>query len=169
MLLLKLRQVGEVAPAVQLGDDVALHSYRLQRIAEGRLVLAESEGGPLYGPDETGTGKRTQETEHLSRLIDVVNQRFGTEFTEADQLFFDSVEEHLARGGRLDEAARANTLQDFGIKARQVLQEAFVDRHQGNGSIVERFFSDETFKAAVEDWFVARLYERLRSTTDTSP
>lgn len=162
LLLTKLPKVGEATPPIRLGDDVALHSYRLQCIADGPLNLAADGGGALYGPSETGTGRPKQETEHLSKLIEVVNDRFGTEFTEADQLFFDSVEEHLAQEGALEEAAKANTKADFGIKARQVLQEAFVDRHQSNGSIVERFFSDESFKAAVEEWFVARLYERLR-------
>jgi len=169
LLLTKLPKVGEATPPIRLGDDVALHSYRLQRIADGPLNLAAEGGGPLYGPSETGTGRPNPETEHLSKLIEVVNDRFGTEFTEADQLFFDSVEEHLAQEGALEEAAKANTKADFGIKARQVLQEAFVDRHQSNGSIVERFFSDETFKAAVEEWFVARLYERLRGSDSTNP
>ena len=40
----------------------------------------------------------------MSKLIEVVNDRFGTEFNEADQLFFDAVEEHLVGEGELDQA-----------------------------------------------------------------
>ena len=162
MLLTKLPRAGEAEPQVVLGDDVALYYYRLQQTGDGALLMAADGGQVLYGPAETGTGKPKLETERLSKLIEVVNDRFGTEFNEADQLFFDAVEEHLVGEGELDQAARANTREDFGIKAKRVLEEAFVDRHSSNGSIVERFFSDDAFKQTVEEWFVGRLYERLR-------
>ena len=35
--------------------------------------------------------KEHHELIELSRLIDIVNQRFGTEFKPADQLFFDQI------------------------------------------------------------------------------
>ncbi len=168
-LLTKLPRRGEDTPPIALGDDVALAYYRLQRMAEGQLPLAVGEGRPLYGPSETGTGQPKEETEHLSRLIEVVNERFGTEFTEADQLFFDGVEAHLVEDGHLDEAARANTRDDFALVARKALEEAFVDRHAGNGDIVERFFGDEAFKRVVEEWFVGRLYRRLRDAPSSAP
>jgi len=162
MLQTKLPRLGDTEPQVVLGEDVALYYYRLQNKGEGPLLLASGGGRPLDGPQETGTGTPNRDKERLSKLIEVVNDRFGTEFTDADQLFFDAVEEHLVGEQGLGEAARANTREDFGIKARQVVEDAFVDRHSSNGDIVERFFSDPEFKATVEAFLVGRLYDRLR-------
>ena len=161
LLLKKLPSQGESIPPVELDDDVALHAYQLRQLAAGDLLLVADSGGPLGGPTETGTATVNHDQEHLSTLIELVNTRFGTEFTDADQLFFDAVEQHLSNERDLAEAADVNTKADFGIKARQVLKDAFVDRHQSNGDIVERFFADTDFQHAVEEWFVGRLYDRL--------
>jgi hypothetical protein len=37
----------------------------------------------------------------LSRLIDIINQRFGGELNEADQLFFDQIAEAATRSDRV--------------------------------------------------------------------
>ena len=44
-------------------------------------------------PTDVGTGMVEESAEYLSKIIDVLNDRFGTNFTEADQLFFDQVKE----------------------------------------------------------------------------
>jgi type I restriction enzyme, R subunit len=44
----------------------------------------------------------------LSRLIDVVNERFGTDFTAADQLFFDQIIEAALADESLRQAAKVN-------------------------------------------------------------
>jgi hypothetical protein len=49
------------------------------------------EGGSIKGPTDVGT-RRGEKTEvPLSQIIDILNERFGTSFTQADQLFFDQV------------------------------------------------------------------------------
>ena len=70
-------------------DDVRLKYYRLQKISEGSIDLNEGEAQALDGPSETGTGLVREERVKLSQLIVLINERFGTEFTYADQLFFD--------------------------------------------------------------------------------
>ena len=40
----------------------------------------------------------------LSRLIDIVNQRFGTEFKPADQLFFDRIREEAVADTQIQQA-----------------------------------------------------------------
>jgi type I restriction enzyme R subunit len=39
-----------------------------------------------------GTGQEDQKIK-LSEVIDILNERFGTNFIQADQLFFDQIQE----------------------------------------------------------------------------
>lgn len=78
-----------------------------QKISEGKIDLEQGEAEPLKGPTEVGTGGFSEEQEvYLSSLIDQLNERFGTEFTQADQLFFDQVAEAAAADETLQRAAR---------------------------------------------------------------
>ncbi len=49
----------------------------------------------------------------LSELVDKLNDRFGTDFTQADQLFFDQVAEEAVENETLRTAAKVNTLDNF--------------------------------------------------------
>lgn len=76
---------GEV---VRVGDDVSLQYYRLERVFSGAITLKEGEAQYVKSPTEVGTGKAQDEKLPLSEIIQVLNERFGTEFTEEDRLFF---------------------------------------------------------------------------------
>ncbi len=45
---------------------------------------------------------------HLSEIINVLNDRFGTEFTEEDRLFFEQIKERAAKNEQIIKTARAN-------------------------------------------------------------
>ncbi len=93
----------------ELEDEVSLKYYRLQKVSEGAIDLGVGEAQPLYGPTEVGSGKADDDEVELSTLIGKLNERFGTEFTPADQLFFDQIAESAVENDTLREAARANT------------------------------------------------------------
>ena len=111
-LLTKLPR-PDSGPAYQFDEDVALKYYRLQKISEGAIELQSGVGGELKGPADVGTGRPGDEEVELSALIELLNDRFGTEFKPADQLFLDSVREDALADEDLREAAAANTLDNF--------------------------------------------------------
>ena len=76
-------------PAYRFDDEVRLEYYRLQKISEGSISLGDGEARPLDGPTEVGSGLVRPQPVPLSQLIDIMNERFGTDFNQADQLFFD--------------------------------------------------------------------------------
>jgi hypothetical protein len=86
-------------PGYQFDEEIELDYYRLQKISEGSISLNEGYAKPLDGPREVGSGMVREEHVSLSRLIDIINQRFGGELNEADQLFFDQIAE-AASGGQ---------------------------------------------------------------------
>ena len=111
-LLSKLLPQGD-GQAFVLDDEVTLRFFRLQQMEEGSIDLSEGETDPLKGPTDVGTARYKDEEVALSSLIDRLNERFGTDFTEADQLFFDQIRASAENDRNIAEAARANSFSDF--------------------------------------------------------
>ena len=91
-LITKLPKRG-TGPMYQFDDEVALKYYRLEKISDGSIELVKDAGGEVSGPLEVGTGVIHGEKIELSKLIDILNERFGTDFKPGDQLFFESIKE----------------------------------------------------------------------------
>ena len=71
---------------LQLDGDVAIEYYRLDKLSEGAIVLRVAEPGVVYGASEVGTKKAKEDEAQLSEIIEVLNERFGTEFNQAEQI-----------------------------------------------------------------------------------
>ena len=157
------RQTG---PTYDFDDEVRLDYYRLQKISEGSISLAGTEARPLDGPVEVGTGTVREERVPLSRLIDVVNDRFGTEFTDADQLFFDQLVEEAMRDDGLKRAAEVNPADKFELVFKNLLEALFIERIDQNQEIFARFMNDELFQKLVTSGLSNETYQRLREAQD---
>ena len=144
----------------ELGEDVALKYYRLQKMMEGGIVLKGGEQKIVYGPQEVGTGSVDEEVS-LSSLIVILNERFGTDFTVADQLFFDQVRETAVANEELQEAAKANTLENFAYVFDKMLERLFVDRMDGNEEIFTRLMNDDSFRAIASKYLVKEVYDSI--------
>ena len=158
MLLRKLREEQGSEP-VDLGDDVALKYFRLQKVGDGQLKLAADVGGVVHGPTETGTAKTNEEKEKLSRLIDLVNERFGTDFDAQDLL--DGVADQLIADSDLGRAARVNDRKNFEFVGRPAFDEALVDRHSKHRDFIDRIFSDEDILRFIRAKVLDDVYRRL--------
>jgi type I restriction enzyme R subunit len=114
-----LRHLGAKLPrrktgtAYQFDDEVQLEYYRLQKISEGSISLRDGAAQRLDGPTEIGSGMARPQAMALSQLIDVVNERFGTDFNQADQLFFDQIVEAAMADDGLRQAAAVNPSDKF--------------------------------------------------------
>ena len=153
-------------PQYSFDDDVRLEYYRLQKISEGSISLREGNADRLDGPIEVGSGAVYEESVPLSRLIDVVNERFGTDFSEADQLFFDQIVEAAMSDEGLREAAKANPEEKFALMFNRVLESLFVERMDQNEDIFARFMGDESFQKTVASWLVGEVYKKFQSQTN---
>lgn len=158
--LLKKLPRRETTSAYELGEDVALKYYRLQKIAGGAIKLNTGETPLVYGPMEVGTGKVDEEIK-LSTLIGKLNDRFGTEFTVADQLFFDQIKETAIANIELQEVARANSIENFSYVFDKILEKLFVERMDGNEEIFVRLMNDKEFRTIAFKHLVSEVYESI--------
>jgi type I restriction enzyme R subunit len=146
---------------LRVDDEVELKFYRLQKISEGAIDLKTGEAEPIYGPTDVGTGQADEEVQ-LSALVNNLNERFGTEFTLADQLFFDQVRESAVANEQLRQAAMINTKENFGLVFLKLMDNLFVDRMDGNEDIFVRVMNDESFKQIVADSLARTVYQQIR-------
>lgn len=149
-------------PAYRFDEDVRLEYYRLQKISEGSISLQEGYAPRLDGPTEVGTGMVCEEAVRLSRLIDIVNERFGTDFNTADQLFFDQIIEAALTDDALRQAAAVNPGDKFELVFKNLLETLFVERMEQNEEIFVRFMNDGNFQQAVTSWLASEAYQRFR-------
>ncbi|MFP4498337.1 MAG: UvrB domain 3-containing protein, partial [Vulcanimicrobiota bacterium] len=90
-LLIRKLPRRDLSGKLKLDDEVALEYYRLQKINEGAITL-EIDGESSLDPlKEAGQSKSKEELSPLSEIIQVLNERFGTDFTDADKLFFEQI------------------------------------------------------------------------------
>ena len=123
----------------------------------------EGEDGEMVSIYGEGRGKQTEDIpEPLSQIIDELNERFGLNLNERDQLFFDQIEGDWLADPALTAQARNNSVENF----RLVFDQSFVDtvarRVMDNEDIAKRFFDDEEFKQVLIDWYAEKVYRRAR-------
>jgi type I restriction enzyme R subunit len=152
----------DTSTGYELGEDVALKYYRLQKMQEGKIDLSGGEPKVIYGPTEVGTGSADEEVS-LSTLIELLNERFGTNFTVADQLFFDQVKETAVANEELQEAAKVNTLENFAYVFDKMLERLFVERMDGNEEIFIRLMNDDEFRSLASKYLVKAVYNSITS------
>ena len=166
-LLLKLPPPGD-GQAFVLDDEVALRFFRLQQMTEGSIDLSDGEADPLKGPTDVGTAHIKDEAVTLSSLIDRLNERFGTNFTDADQLFFDQIRASAENNENIAEAARANSLRDFASYLDRMLDELFIARMEGNEEIFSRVMTDTEFRSAAHEHLAREIFRRVREKQDAA-
>jgi type I restriction enzyme, R subunit len=141
--------------------EIQLEYYRLQKISEGSINLKEGYGSALDGPKSVGSGRVKESAVSLSQLVDIINDRFGTDFNQADQLFFDQLIETALGSAELKQAAKANSKDNFDLLFKQVLQHLFVERVDQNEAIFAQYMNDSTFQSVVANWLSTEVYQRL--------
>lgn len=154
-----------MGPQYDFEDEVALKFYRLQKISEGSIVLTPGEAGVVTGPTAVGTGKSTETEVELSRLIDLINERFATDFKPADELFFNQIREEAVADEKLREAAHANTMENFRFVFEKALEGLFIDRMEQNEDLFARYMNEPDFQKIVAEHLLRQVYSQIRDET----
>ena len=159
--LLPHLRVGSDSATVHLGDDVELEYYRLQRVSSGAIGIAEETGVYVTSPEAVGTGDPEEDTARLSEIIERLNDRFGTDFTDEDRLFFEQVKERAVRDEDVRRMALANTYDKFALGFRPQLSKLMVERMGENDAIVTRFLDDAEFQQTASEVLAREVYEAV--------
>lgn len=158
-LLTKLPR-SQDGPPIKIDDEVQLEYYRLEKISEGAIDLKVGEAPALYGPREVGTGQADEDVQ-LSTLVEKLNERFSTEFTLADQLFFDQVRETAVANEHLRQSAKVNTMENFEPVFKKQLETLFIERMENNEEIFMRLMNDNDFREMAAQCLMRVVYQQI--------
>ncbi len=158
--LLKKLPRSSKSPPINLSGDIDFRFYRLEKISQKQIDLNEGQGEGLKGATAVGTRQPDKDVP-LSQLIDILNERFGTNFTATDQLFIEQVAETAIANESIKQAAKVNTKENFAPVLDKHLENLFTERMDGNEAIFMEVMNNEDFKAIVFENLLSSIYEKL--------
>ncbi len=145
----------------QLNDEVALEYYRLQQIEDGSINLVKGEEGELSSTSEAGIRKPKEEFAPISEIINVLNDKLGTDFNSADQLFFDMIEEEMVLDDTLVKQAQSNTKENFKYGFDDKFMDVVIERMEQNEELFAKLMDDEKMAGIVKEMLLDKVYKRL--------
>ena len=146
---------------VDLGTDIELTHLRHEKQFEGSVSLTADTGEvqTIY----SGTGPRAEpEPETLSTIIERFNERYGTDWTDADRLFPDAIAEDLVNDERIQLEAGANDLDAFKVGFDATYLAAIAARLDRNDKIAGQLIDDDELRAALVAEYLPAIYARAR-------
>jgi type I restriction enzyme, R subunit len=160
-LSLYLRDTDTVE-RLDLGTEVELTHLRRQMTFSGDLSLTAEVGEVRTFFGEGKGGRQELEMERLSNIVALLNDRFGTQLTEVDRLFFDQIEEDCMADELLSDQARNNTIENFSVVFEKKFLQTVISRADTNEEILKKVLDDDEFRAALGEFYLRRIYGRLR-------
>jgi len=92
-----------------------------------------------------------------------LNERFGLNLGQRDQLLFDQFEETWVANPDIAAQARNNTLDNFRLVFDRTSLRTIVGRMDENEAIFKRILDDPEFQATLMDLYATRVYRRSRA------
>jgi type I restriction enzyme R subunit len=154
---------------VDIDDSVVLTHLRTEIASQNEdLSLDQGTEEPLTPAINihSSTGRMT-DSELLSRLIEALNDRFGTNLTEVDRVWFEQQQIHHANNPELKEVAMANDYDNFAMFFEPKIETDLIERHEANEDLFKAFFNQPDFKKMMTDALSRSLYDFFN--TSSSP
>ena len=159
---LQARLPGIDLESIDIGSEVALTHLRTEQLESGSASLTEGDG--TIEAIFNATGKRQEpENETLSSIIQALNEKFGTNLNERDQLLFDQFEETWMADPEVAAQARNNEFGNFRLVFDRMFLGTVVGRMDENEEIFKRVLDDDEFQQELMDLYAMRVYRRLRA------
>lgn len=148
---------------VYLADDVALEYYRNQKVFEGSIVLEKS-GEYDLEPQQHGAGSATEDQKvRLSSVLEKLNERFGTNFTETDYLAREQVKEDMLNSEDIRQKALNNTKENFKFAFEKSFMDFVIDRMSSNQEFFMKILENEEFKNFIMEDMMNEVYGEVNS------
>jgi type I restriction enzyme R subunit len=160
-LLTKLPK-ADYTERLKLDNEVALEYYRLEKIAEGDLVLQIQGKHELDPVTEAGISRDKDEKDRLSNIIALLNEKYNFDFTDQDRLYFEQIEQALYENDELKIRAKNNPIENFKYAFDEIFIQTLIDRMDANQEIFDKIMVNSEFKEDVMNWLTKKIYQRFK-------
>ena len=157
-LAMQLPKGGE--NKVDVDDKVFLEYYRLEKDFEGGITLESTPEG--FRPITGEAGRKEKKRDPLTVIIDKINEKYGTNFTEMDKVLL-QMENDYAAQDKWNSYAKNNDRNTFMLLFEKDFPNMAAARYEQNEDFFVKMFSDPDMMRQVMETVGTVLYERLRS------
>jgi len=157
-LLLRKLPVTKHRLPVEIQQQIDMDSYRVQKTGSSSIKLTRgaAELEPIKAKGADGTAP--DDLESLSKIIQELNERFGTAFSEEDKVFIEQLEAKLANNEALEKAVRVNTPDNARLTFDHVVNDKMQEMIDTNFKFYKQVTDDPEFSRMFFEW----LFERYR-------
>ena len=153
--------IGEIDIPENPQENIVLTHLRNQKIAEHHIDLSDGESLSVTSPTEVGTKKMEDKKVPLSVLIQTLNERFGTDFTDADRLFFEQILEKAQQHEEVVRKAKTNPYDKFELGIKEIIKDIMMQRIKENDDIVSRYLDDDEFQKIALTLLASEMYGNI--------
>ena len=145
----------------EIQEQIDMESYRVQRTSSGKIELARGVG-ELEPMRTKGSSFSQDEVEALSAIIEELNERFGTDFTEEDKVFIKQLEERLAKDNSLVNSVHVNTRENARLTFDIVVNEQLQKMIDSNFKFYREVTDKPDFSKMFLDWLFDRYLKSMQ-------
>ena len=145
---------------------VDLSHLRIVPTGAADVSLGTGSGEQLL-PGFTSDGRGPQsvpEMALLDQVIAAINERLGGTLTDADKVWVQQSFEYAAEDPHIQQAASANSEENFGYVFDKAFEGLVLDRHDANADLIGRVFKDTETTAFFTSMARRIVYEMVRDT-----
>lgn len=150
---------GTGAEKINVDDKVFLEYYRLEKAFEGSIELEPAEAG--YVPISGEAGHKESKKDPLTVIIDKINDKYGTSFTEMDKVLV-QMENDYASQDKWQSYAQNNDRKTFMLLFKKDFPNVAAKRYEMNEDFFVKMFSDPEMMTMVMETVGGVLYEKLK-------
>ena len=144
---------------VNIDDKVILEYYKLQKSFEGAIKLENSEAG-VVGIKGGIIGKEKKK-DPLSIIIENVNAKFGTAFTEADKILMQICND-MVNNKKLNSFGKNNNIETFKFMYNEQFDDMVLDRSEQNNIFFDKLASDRDFRDSIMNSLLPIIFDRIK-------
>lgn len=154
-------------PVFDLTGKVSLEYAKLKETFKGAIEL-EKEGVEVVPGKGSKSGKKSNKTDTLKRIVEKVNEKYQDDFSEADKVALDSVFKMLMGDPvvkkKLAEYAKTNDAKMFinSIFPKE-FERVLVECYTKNDDAFQKLLGNDQFQKVVMDIMARELYKTLVS------
>lgn len=148
------------ADSVSVDDKILLEYYRLEKDFEGSIELEPTAEG--FRPITGEAGRKDKQKNPLTVIIDKINERYGTNFTEMDKVLSQIQQDYEAQD-KWHGYAQNNDYKTFKLLFDKYFPNMAASRYEQNEEFFVRMFNEPEMMKLVMDTLGTVLYEKLKS------
>lgn len=149
----------ENAKNIYVKDLVELEFFKIEKKFEGSISLTKTQGE--IEPPTGNIGKKKDETKNrLSEIINKINQKYQTKFTNMDKVF-EQIENDYLNDDRMKAFARNNEEKAFKKVYDKEFENKAIQRYEQNAELFKILFTDEEFMNDIKSALFKVVYSKL--------